>query len=176
MVAKRKKAQSNFHVQKRHLWMIFGILFCSFFALVIIAFLIFNSVLFRTSPDGEPEIFVNIVRTETTPNYFSWAKIVASGGLAGLDSDLELYTTEVDLEIHNVGTASASYVDFDVVLLSGNSVLQEQSVHVGRVSASKRITKQVSLSTRAGDVPRALINILTKNTEPRVVIRNVNYE
>ncbi len=112
----------------------------------------------------------------TELNYVNIGLIAISGGIAGLSTDLEIYSTNVELEINNYGDDYTSGGSFNVVLLIGQNLIDIKAFSFAKIEQNSVVPFTTTFSTKLGDVPTHLINIITQKTTPSVEIRNLDYE
>lgn len=106
-------------------------------------------------------------------NYVNIGILLLTGGLT---YNAELYSTEVDVEVTNIGDDYTSYLNYDIVLLIGGEVINKESASLGRLNQGQTVTKHFSFSTTLTDIPSQLISYITSQVEPTVEIRNGVYE
>ncbi len=109
-------------------------------------------------------------------NYFNVGLIFLTGGLSALDPSLELYSTNINLEIINDGNDYTSYGSYDIVILIGNDVMDIETFSFSRINAGSSISQSTIFSTTIGDIPSQLISLITQDENPSVEIRNLDYE
>ena len=123
------------------------------------------------------EIEIQIISQKIEPNIQNIGLILITGGSAALlDFEMELYSTEVVVGFSNIGSDYSSYLKYDVELKIGEEIIDRKRVNFGRVNAGSVLSEYVSFSTTIGDVPSQVFNLIIQQSEPRVVIRNVDYE
>lgn len=109
-------------------------------------------------------------------NYFNVGIILLSGGLGALNPNLELYSTNVDLEIINDGNDYSSQGSYDVAILIGDDIIDTKTFSFGRINAGSSIPQSTIFSTTIKDIPSQLISLITQDGDSSVEIRNINYE
>lgn len=119
------------------------------------------------------KIGIRIGDSKIQLNYVNIGILVLTGGLS---YNSELYSTEVDVEVENVGNDYTSYLNYDLVLLIGNEVIDKETVSLGKLNQGQVIIKHFSFSTTLADIPSNLISYITEQVEPTVEVRNGDYE
>lgn len=108
------------------------------------------------------------------PNYINIGLLVL--GIGALSPDLELYSTNVELNIINDGNDYSSYGSYDVVLSVGENIIDVQSFSFGMVDVNSIVPSSTSFSTTLVDIPSQLISLITQQATPIVEIKNLEYE
>lgn len=112
----------------------------------------------------------------TELNYINIGLIVISGGIAGLSPNLEIYSTNVNLEISNYGDDYTSGGSFDIVLLIGQNIIDTESFSFGKIEQNSVVPFTTTFSTKIIDIPSQIISLITQQATPTIEIKNLEYE